>query len=133
MIAPPAVSPVVIRPSTATTSAGPKLLSPIQPPASATSVGISPKPRTPPVVVAPEDFMWFNAAITNQIQPETSLFPQVNAPGPDVGLDASGVTPDVTDRPREGPFDIRHDRQRLITSPQILQDTQGCLFRMTSL
>ena len=50
VIIPPAVSPVVIRPPTATTSAGPKLLSPIRPPASATSVGISSKPRTPPVV-----------------------------------------------------------------------------------
>ena len=132
VIAPPAVSTVVIRPSTAMTSAGLKLLSPILPPASATSVGISPMPRTHPVVAAPEDFMLFNATMTNQIQPETSLFPQVNAPGPDVGLDPSGGTPDITDHPREGPFDIHHDRQRAVTSPQLLQDTQGCLFRMAS-
>ena len=58
------------------------------------------------------------------------VFPQVNAP--DVGLDASGGTPEITDRSREGPFDIHHDRQRSVTSPQLLQDTQGCLFRMTS-
>ena len=132
VIIPPVVSPIVIRPPTATTSTGPKLLSPIRPPASATSVGISPKPRTPPVVVAPEDFMLFNAAMTNQIQPETSRFSQVDAAGPDVGLDASGGTPDITDRPREGQFDIHHDRQRSATSPQLLQYTQGCLFRMTS-
>ena len=56
----------------------------------------------------------------------------MNAPGPDVGLVASGGTPDITDRPREGPFDIHHDRQRSATSPQLLQETQGCLFRMTS-
>ena len=47
------------------------------------------------------------------------------APGPDVGLVASGGMPDRTDRPREGPFDIHHDRQRSATSPQLL-------FRMTS-
>ena len=41
VIAPPAVSPVVIRPPTASTSAEPNLLSPIRPPASATAVGIS--------------------------------------------------------------------------------------------
>ena len=98
VIAPPAVSTVVIRPSTARTWAGPKLLSPIRPPASATSVGISLTPRTPPVVAAPEDVMLFKAAMTNQIQPETSIFPQVNAPGADVGLDASGGTPDITGR-----------------------------------
>ena len=49
-----------------------------------------------------------------------------------MGLDASGGTPDIMDRPREGPFDIHHDRQHSVTSPQLLQDTQGCLFRMTS-
>ena len=94
VIAPPAVSTVVIRPSMATTSAGPKLLSPILPPASPTSVGVSPAPRTPPVVAVSED-MLFNAAMTNQTQPETSpllmrevaggllpAIPQVNAPGP---------------------------------------------------
>ena len=72
VIAPPVVSTFVIRPSTATTSAGPKLLSPILPPASTTSVGVSPTPRAPPVVAVPEDFMLFNTAMTNQIQPETS-------------------------------------------------------------
>ena len=72
VIAPPAISTVVIRPSIATTSAGPKLLSPIRPPASATLVGISPTLRAPPVVAVPEDFMLFNVAMTNQIQPETS-------------------------------------------------------------
>ena len=76
--------------------------------------------------------MLFNAAMTSQIQPETSFLPQVIAPGPDVGLVASGGTPDITDRSREGPFDIHHDRQRSATSPQLLQETQGCLFRMTS-
>ena len=76
MIAPAAVSHVVIRLPAATTSAEPNLLSPIRPPASATSVGILPKPRTPPVIAAPEDFMLFNAAMTSQNQPEISFFPK---------------------------------------------------------
>ena len=70
--------------------------------------------------------------MTSQTHPETSLFAQVHAPGPDMGLVAGGVTPDRTDRPREGPFDAHHDRQGSTTSPQSLQETQGCLFRMTS-
>ena len=56
----------------------------------------------------------------------------MNAPGPDVWLIASGGPPDITDRPREGPFDVHHDRQCSATSPQLLQETQGCLFQMTS-
>ena len=71
-IAPPAVSAFVIRPSMATSSAGPKLLSLILSPPSPASVGVSPWPRTSPVVAVPEDLMLFNAAVTNQIQPETS-------------------------------------------------------------
>ena len=126
VIAPPAISPVVIRPPTATTSAEPRS------PASATTVGISSERSTPPVAAVPEDLLLFNAAMTSQTQPETSLFPQVHAPGPDVGLVSSGGTPDITDRPREGPFDAHHDRQCSTTSPQLLQEIQGCLFCMTS-
>ena len=74
VIAPPAVSPVVIRPPTATTSAEPNLLSLMRPPASATAVGISSKSSTPPVAAVPDDFLLFNAAMTSQTQPETSFF-----------------------------------------------------------
>ena len=126
VIAPPAISPVVIRPPTATTSAEPRS------PASATTVGISSERSTPPVAAVPEDLLLFNAAMTSQTQPETSLFPQVHAPGPDVGLVSSGGTPDITDRPREGLFDAHHNRQCSTTSPQLLQETRGCLFCMTS-
>ena len=87
---------------------------------------------TPPVAAVPEDFLLFHTAMTSQTHPETSLFPQVHAPGPDVGLVAGGVTKNRTDLPREGPFDAHHDRQGSTTSPQLLQETQGCLFRMTS-
>ena len=97
------------------------LLSPIQSPASPTAVGISSERGTPPVAAVPEDFLLFNTAITSQTQPETSLFPRVHASSPDVGLVASRVTPDITDRPREGPFDAHHDRQGSPTSPQLLQ------------
>ena len=70
--------------------------------------------------------------MTSQTPPETSLFPQVYAPSPDVGLVESKDTPHITDGPREGPFDAHHDRQGSPTSPPLLQETQGCLFRMTS-
>ena len=72
VVAPPAVSAFVIRPSMTTSLAGPKLLSPILFSPSLASVGVSPVPRTSPVVAAPEDFMLFNAAVTNQTQPESS-------------------------------------------------------------
>ena len=72
VVAPPAVPAFVNRPSLTPSSAGPKLLSPIlfsPPPA---SVGVSPVPRTSPLVAVPEDLMLFNAAVTNQTQPESS-------------------------------------------------------------
>ena len=127
VIAPPAVLPVTSRPPTATTSAGLSRLSPTRPPASLTS-----ERGTPPVVAVPEDFLLFDTAMTSQTQPETSIFPPVYVPSPDVGLVASGVTPDMTDRLREGPFDAHYDRQGSPASPQLVQETQGCLFCMTS-
>ena len=75
----------------------------------------------------------FLAVLYGDEEPDpTSLFPQVYVPSPDVGFVAGGVMPDITDRPREGPFDAHHDRQGSTTSPQLLQKIQGCLFRMTS-
>ena len=68
----------------------------------------------------------------SQTQPETSIFPSVYVPSPDVGLVTSGVTPDRTDRLREGPFNAHYDRHGSPASPQLVQETQGCLFRMTS-
>ena len=66
VVAPPAMPAFVNRPQSLTpSSAGPKLLSSIlfsRPPA---SVGVSPVPRTSPLVAVPEDFMLFNAAVTN--------------------------------------------------------------------
>ena len=132
VIAPPVVLPVMTWPPTATTSAESNLLPLIRSPASSTEVGISSERGTPPVAAVPEDCLLFNTAMTSQTQPETSLFPQVYVPSPDVGLVAGGVTPDIADRQREGPFDAHHDRQGSPTSPQLLQKTQGCLFRMTS-
>ena len=132
VIAPPAVLPVTSRPPTATTSVESSRLSLTRPSASSTAVGISSKRGTPPVVAVPEDFLLFDTAMTSQTQPEISIFPPVYVPSPDVGLVASGVTPDMTDRLREGPFGAHYDRQGSPASPQLVQETQGCLFRMTS-
>ena len=72
MVAPPAVPALVSWPSQTLSSAGPKRVSPIgfsRPPA---LVGVSPVLRSPPLVTVPEDFMLFNAAVTNQTQSESS-------------------------------------------------------------
>ena len=75
VIAPPAVSPVVIRPPTATTSAAIYcrrlgLRHPQQ------QWGFHQNVVHLPVAAVPEDLLLFNAAMTSQAQPETSLFPQ---------------------------------------------------------
>ena len=49
-----------------------------------------------------------------------------------MGLVASKVSLDRTYGSREGPFDTHYDRQGSPASPQLLQETPGCLFRMTS-
>ena len=46
--------------------------------------------------------------------------------------DAVGGPSEVPDLSREGPFDIHQDHPRSVASPRLLQDTQGCPFRMTS-
>ena len=43
-----------------------------------------------------------------------------------------GESSEVTDRVREGPFDIYQNGLRSLPSPRLLQDNQGCLFRITS-
>ena len=47
-------------------------------------------------------------------------------------LDAVRGSSEVADWSREGPFDIHQDHPRFVSSPQFLQDIQGCLFQMTS-
>ena len=106
-------------------------------------------PRTSPVVPTPEEFLLLNAADTNQAQPEAGpsftgdpaggLFPAVPlTPRPatvshhDGESDAVGGFSEVPDLSREGPFDIHQDHPRSVASPRLLQDTQGCPFRMTS-
>ena len=149
VVAPPAVPAFVNWPSQTLSSAGPKRVSPIvfsSPPA---SVGVLPVLRSPPLVTVSEDFMLFNAAVTNQTQPESSpslmgsmaggrlpathLTPsQATASRPTMELAVVGESSEVTDRVREGPFDIHQDGSRSVPSPRLLQDNQGCLFRMTS-
>ena len=72
-------------------------------------------PRTSPVVPAPAECLLLNAADTNQAQLEA---------GPSFTGD-----PDLS---REGPFDIHQDHPRSVASPRLLQDSQGCPFRMIS-
>ena len=61
VIAPPAVSAFVIRPSMTTSSAGPKPLSLIL------SVGVSPGPRTSPVVAAPDVYITYLNSLTHMV------------------------------------------------------------------
>ena len=86
-------------------------------------MGVSPVVRSPPLVTVPEDFMLFNAAVTNQTQPESSLSlmggmaggrlpaapltpSQATASRPAMELGVVGESSEVTDRVREGLFDI---------------------------
>ena len=142
VVAPPAVSAFVSQPSVTTSSAGPKLLSPISFSSSPASVGVSPVPRTSPLVAVPEDFSLFDAAVTNQTQPESSpslmgsvaggLLPvihltpgQATASRPGMELGVLEESPEGVDQSREGPFDIHQDQSRSVASPRFLQDTQG--------
>ena len=149
VIAPPAVSAFVIQPSMATSPAGPQFVSPGLSHPSPASVGVLSVPRTSPVVAMPEEFMLLNAAVANQAQPEAGpsftgdltggLLPATPlTPFPATAsrhgdeLDAVGGSLEVTDLSREGPFDIHQDHPCSVGSAQLLQDTQGCRFRMTS-
>ena len=105
-------------------------------------------PQTSPVVPAPGECL-LNAADTNQAQPEAGplftgdpaggLFhavpltpPPATASHHDGESDAVGGSSEVPDLSREGPFDIHQDHPRSVASPRLLQDNQGCPFRMTS-
>ena len=46
--------------------------------------------------------------------------------------DADGGHSGVPDLSREGPFDVHQDRPHSGASPRLLDDAQGCHFRMTS-
>ena len=120
VVAPPAVSAFVIRPSMTTSSAGPKLLSPISFSPSPASVGVS----SPSLM----------GSVAGGLLPVSviHLTPgQATASHPRMELGVVGESPEVADRSREGPFDIHQDHSRSVASPRLLQDTQGCLFRMT--
>ena len=98
---------------------------------------------------APAECLLLNAADTHQAQPEAGqsftgdpagcLFPALPLiPRPATAshhggeLDAVGGPSEVPDLSREGPFDIHQDHPHCVASPRLLQDTQGCPFRMTS-
>ena len=148
-IEPPGVSAFVTRPSIASPPAGPKFLSPGLSHPSTESVGVLSVPRTSPVAPAPREFLLLNAADKNQAQPEAGpsftgdlaggLFPTIlltpclaAASRHGGELDAVGGSSEAPNLSREGPFDIHQDHPHSVASPQLLQDTQRCQFRMTS-
>ena len=91
--------------------------------------------RSSPVVSAPEGFLLSHAADLNQAQPEAGLsFTEDLAGGmfPAIPLTLVPTTAGGPDLSREGPFDIHQDNPCSAASPQLLPDTQGCPFRMTS-
>ena len=149
VIEPPGVSVVVTQPSMVYSPAGPIVVSPEFSHPSTGSVGVLSVPRTSPVVPAREEFLLFNAADTNQAQPEAgpsftgdpadglfSAVPPTPRPATESHhggeSNAVGGSSEVPDLSREGPFDIHQDRPCSVASPRLLQDTQGCPFRMTS-
>ena len=149
VVAPPAMPALVNRPAQTLSSVGPKCVSPIESSRFPMSINVSPALRSPPLVTVHEDFMLFHAAVTTQTQPESSpswmgsveggqllatlLTPsQATASRPATGLGVVGESSEVMDRVTEGLFDIHQDGSRSLPSPRILQDNQGCLFRMTS-
>ena len=149
VIVSPGVSAFVTRPSMASSPAGPDVVSPRFSHPSTGSVGVLSVTRTSRVVSAPEEFLLLNAADTNQAQPEAGpsftgdlaggMFPAISlTPVPATASchggesDAVGGSLEVPDLSREGPFDIHLDNPRSVASPQLLQDSQGCPFRMTS-
>ena len=105
------------------------VLSPIRSPP---AVGIVSEIGTPLVTAVPDALLLCNMEMPSQTQPETDFSPQVCVACPDVGLLASKVSPDITNGSREEPFGTHHDRHGSPVSPRLLQETQGCLFRMTS-
>ena len=140
VIEPPGVSVIVTWPSMVYSPAGPMVVSLEFSHPSTGSVGVLSVPRTSPVVPAPEECLLLNAADTNQAQPEAGpsftgdpaggLFPAVPlTPRPATASHHDGES-EAPDLSREGPFDIHQDNPRSVTSPRLLQDNQGCPFRM---
>ena len=116
---------------------------------SLTSVGDLLGNRSSPVVSAPEGFLLPQAADLSLAQPEAGpsfsgdlaggLFPTIPLTPVPAAASRHGGESDAVGGPlgtpnlsREGPFDIHQDNPCSTASPQLLQDTQGCPFRMTS-
>ena len=130
VIVAPGVSSCEIQPLMASSPAGPDVRSPGFSHPSTGSVGDLLGNRSSPVVSAPEGFLLPHAADLNQAQPEAGLSFTGDLAG---GLsDAVGGPLGGPDLSREGSFDIHQDNLCSAASPQLLPDTQGCLFRMTS-
>ena len=132
----------------ASSPVGPTFLTPRLSHPSTESVGVLSVPRTSPVAPTPREFLLLNAADTNQAQPGAGpsftgdlaggLFPTIpltpclattSRHGGE--LDAVGGSSEAPGLSREGLFNIHQDHPRSVAS-QLLQDAQGCQFRMTS-
>ena len=145
----PGVSTCVIQPSMASSPAGPDVRSLGFSHPSTGSVGDLLVNRSSPIVSAPGEFLLPQAADLNLTQPEAGptftgdlaggLFPAVPltpvrppaaASRHSGESDAVGGPSGAPDLSREGLIHL--DNPRSASSPQLLQDNQGCPFRMTS-
>ena len=148
----PARCPVRLAPDVSGCVIQPSIGSPGFPHPSTGLVGLPFVNQSSPAGPALEEFLLPQAADVNLTQPEAGfrfpgdlaggLFPAVpltpvrpqegasrhSGESDAVGGGPSGA-PDVS---REGPFDVHQDGPCSASSPQLLQDNQGCQFRMTS-
>ena len=94
----------------------------------------SPSSRAAPV---DQCLLWsgssFRGESAGRTVPPGSLTSCPTGASPHVGeSDVDGGRSGVPDLSREGPFDVHHDRPHSGASPRLLDDVQGCQFRMTS-
>ena len=94
----------------------------------------SPTSRAAPMY---QCFQWsglsFGGELAGHTVPQGSLNSHPTGASPHVGeSDADGGRLGVPDLSREGPFDVHQDRPYSGASPRLLDDVQGCQFRMTS-
>ena len=142
----PAIADVSVRmtqPLLVTSPAGPTDMDPAIPRPSTGSMGCSAVLLSLPVVsttewspssrAAPVDqcLQWSGSSFGGELAGHT--VPQGSLTSHPTGeMDADGGHSGVPDLSREGPFDVHQDRPHSGASPRLLDDVQGCQFRMTS-
>ena len=135
------------QPLVVTSPAGPTDMDPAIPRPSTGSMGCSAVLSALPVVsmtewspssrAAPVDqcLQWPGSSFVGESAghtvPQGSLTSRPTGASPHVGeSDADGGRSGVPDLSREGPFDVHQDRPHSGASPRLLDDVQGCQFRM---